>query len=87
MAEMIGLDFGSHSIKLVGLKRTSKGPFLTHLGIKEIPYGSDKEDANTVSEALRTLVSEVNLKTKKVNTLVRFPLLLLRYLVKAKIYY
>ncbi len=67
MAETIGLDIGSHSIKLVGLKMTSKGAFLTHIGIKEIPPGKDKEDVNTVSEILRTLVSEVGLKTKKVN--------------------
>jgi type IV pilus assembly protein PilM len=67
MPETIGLDIGSHSIKLVGLKMTSKGPFLTHAGIKEIPYGSDKENVNTVSEILRTLVSEVGLKTKKVS--------------------
>jgi type IV pilus assembly protein PilM len=66
MSETIGLDSGSHSIKLVGLKTTSKGPFLTYLGIKEIPYGSDKEDVNTISEILKTLVGEVGLKTKKV---------------------
>ncbi len=70
MAETIGLDIGSHSIKLVGLKMTSKGPFLTHAGIKEIPYGGNKEDVTTVSEILRTLVSEVGLKTKKVNVTV-----------------
>jgi type IV pilus assembly protein PilM len=67
MSETIGLDIGSHSIKLVGLKMTSKGPFLTCVGIKEIPPGKDKEDVNTISEILRTLVSEVGLKTKKVN--------------------
>jgi len=67
MAETIGLDIGSHSIKLVGLKMTSKGPFLTHAGIKGIPYGGNKEDVNTISEILRTLVSEVGLKTKKVS--------------------
>src|SRR4030042_721665 len=67
MAETIGLDIGSHSIKLVGLKMTSKGSFLTCVGIKEIPPGKDKEDVNTVSEILRTLVGEVGLKTKKVN--------------------
>ena len=26
MSETIGLDIGSHSIKLIGLKMTSKGP-------------------------------------------------------------
>ena len=67
MSETIGLDIGSHSIKLVGLKTTSKGPFLTHVGIKEIPPGGNKEDANYISEILKTLVSEVGLKTKKVS--------------------
>src|SRR4030042_3554968 len=68
--EMIGLDIGSHSIKLVGIKTTSKGPFLTCLGMKEIPPGKDKEDVNTFSEILRALVEEVGLKTKKVNLVV-----------------
>jgi len=67
MKETIGLDIGSHSIKLVDLKMTSKGPFLTCMGMKEIPYGTDKEDVNTFSEILKALVKEVGLKTKKVN--------------------
>lgn len=66
MPETIGLDIGSHSIKLVGLKTTSKGPFLTCLGMKKIPPGKGKEDVKTASETLRSLVSEVGLKTKKV---------------------
>jgi len=70
MAEYIGLDIGSHSIKLVGLKMTSKGPFLTCLGMKEIPPGKDKEDVKTASDTLRSLVDEVGLKTKKVNLVV-----------------
>jgi type IV pilus assembly protein PilM len=67
MKEMIGLDIGSHSIKLVGLKMTSKGPFLTCLGMKEIPPDKDKEDVNAISEILKALVKEVGLKTRKVN--------------------
>jgi type IV pilus assembly protein PilM len=67
MSQIIGLDIGSHSIKLVGLKMTSKGPFLTCVGMKEIPPGSGKEDINTFSEILKALVEEVGLKTKKVN--------------------
>jgi len=67
MAEMIGLDIGSHSIKLVVLKMTSKGPFLTHFWIKEIPPGRDKEDVGHVIEILKDLVVEVGLKTKKVS--------------------
>ena len=67
MTEMIGLDIGSHSIKLVGIKMTSKGPFLTCVGMKEIPPSKDKEDVNAISEILKALVTEVGLKTKKVN--------------------
>jgi type IV pilus assembly protein PilM len=70
MPEIIGLDIGSHSIKLIGLKMTSKGPFLTCVGMKEIPPGTDKEDVKTFSEILKALVEEVGLKTKKVNPVV-----------------
>jgi type IV pilus assembly protein PilM len=66
MAETIGLDIGSHSVKLVGIKMTSKGPFLTHAGIKEIPYSREKEDLNFISEAIKALFREVGLKPGKV---------------------
>ena len=66
MTEIIGLDIGSHSIKLVGLKMTSKGPFLTCAGIKEIPPGTDKEDVSHITEILKGLLIEVGLKSKKV---------------------
>src|SRR4030043_2051310 len=70
MPETIGLDIGSHSIKLIGLKITSKGPFLTCLGMKEIPPNKDKEDVKTFSEILKGLLEEVGLKTKRVNLVV-----------------
>jgi type IV pilus assembly protein PilM len=66
MAETIGLDIGSHSIKLVGLKMTSKGPFLTYVGMKEIPPGTDKEDVDKLSQILKALFKEAGLATKKV---------------------
>ncbi len=66
MAETIGLDIGSHSMKLVGLKKGSKGFFLTHLGWKRIPHGMDKEDIGSLSTLLRDLIAETNIKTKKV---------------------
>jgi len=67
MSETIGLDIGSHSIKVVGLKTTSKGPFLTFLGMKEIPHRTDKGDIHTISEILKGLLEEIGLKTKMVN--------------------
>lgn len=70
MQETIGLDIGSHSIKLVGLKMTSKGPSLTCIGMKEIPPDQKEQDVKAISGILKTLVEEVNLKTKKVNLVV-----------------
>ena len=66
MPETIGLDIGSHSIKLVGLKMTPKGPFLTRVGMKEIPPGTDKEDVDKLSQILKALFKEAGLETKKV---------------------
>ena len=73
MLETIGLDIGSHSIKLVGLQMTSKGPFLAHAGIKEIPYGEQREDPTFVSEAIKALFRETGLKPGKVNLTVSDP--------------
>lgn len=70
MPEMIGLDIGSHSIKLAGLKKTSKGPFLTCLGLKKIPQGIEKDDTPTLSILLKDLVEEIGIKTRKVRLMV-----------------
>jgi len=67
MPEIIGLDIGSHSIKLVGLKMTPQGPFLTRVGMKEIPPGTDKEDVDKLSQILKALFKEAGLETKKVS--------------------
>ncbi|MGB9715561.1 MAG: type IV pilus assembly protein PilM [Thermodesulfovibrionales bacterium] len=67
MSETIGLDIGSHSIKLVGIKMTSNGPVLTHAGIKKIPHIEDKEDINHISDTIKSLYREVGLKLGKVN--------------------
>ncbi len=64
MPETIGLDIGSHSIKLVGIKTTSKGPFLNHLEIRQIPYG--KNDVKEISEILIEMVRKAGLRTKRV---------------------
>jgi type IV pilus assembly protein PilM len=66
MTEIIGLDIGSHSIKLVGLKMTSKGPILTHAGIKKIPREVEGEDLNLISETIKSLYKEIGLKPAKV---------------------
>jgi len=63
----IGLDIGSHSIKLIGLKMTSKGPFLTHIGIKEIPHPENQKDVGYLSEVLKAFLREVGIKPGKVS--------------------
>jgi type IV pilus assembly protein PilM len=73
MSEMIGLDIGSHSVKLVGFKMTSKGPFLTRAGIKEIPYGREQEDLGFISEVIKALYREVGLNPGKVRLTVSGP--------------
>jgi type IV pilus assembly protein PilM len=67
MAETIGLDIGSHSIKVVGIQMNSKGPFLTHAGIKEIPYGEQRDDPTFISEAIKAVYREAGLNPGKVN--------------------
>ena len=66
-SETIGLDIGSHAIKLIGLKMTAQGPFLTQARVKEIPYGEQKEDVNFIAETLKALLREANLKPGKVS--------------------
>jgi len=66
MSEAVGLDIGSHSIKLVGINMTHKGPFLTHVGIKEIPHRVEKEDPGFVSEIIKAVYKEAGLKPGKV---------------------
>lgn len=67
MKELIGLDMGSHVIKMVVLKKTSKGPLLTQLGMKEIPLNIDPGDIPSMAYLLKSLAEEMGLKTKKVN--------------------
>lgn len=66
MPETIGLDIGSHSIKLIGLKMTAQGPLLTQARVKEIPRGEEKKDENFIAETLKALLREAGLKPGKV---------------------
>jgi len=70
MSEIIGLDIGSHSVKLVGFTMTSRGPFLTRAGVKEIPYGREKGDSSFISEVIKALFVELALKPGRVRVTV-----------------
>ncbi|MBM4330274.1 MAG: type IV pilus assembly protein PilM [Deltaproteobacteria bacterium] len=69
----IGLDIGSHSIKLTGFQMTSRGLFLTHAGIKEIPHGREEGDLNFIAEVTKALYREMDLPPGKVRLCVSGP--------------
>ncbi|MCZ6676884.1 MAG: type IV pilus assembly protein PilM [Candidatus Poribacteria bacterium] len=69
---VLGLDIGSHAIKLVEIKHTNKGPVITHVQSRSIPQVEDDEQdpAGATRETLHTLVDEAKLRGKRVVTAV-----------------
>jgi type IV pilus assembly protein PilM len=68
--QLIGLDIGSHSIKLVELEDTKKGRMLKNFGIIGLPQnaiveGSIKE-MEIVSSAIKNLLKHLKIKNKNV---------------------
>jgi len=59
----IGLDIGTHSIKLVELRRTRKGVFITNSAVKELPL---EASAGVITEKVKELFHEENIKSRKV---------------------
>jgi type IV pilus assembly protein PilM len=69
---LVGLDIGSHSIKLVEIEDTKKGKLLKNFGIIGLPQeaiveGSIKE-IEIVSSAIKTLYKNLKVKNKNVVT-------------------
>ena len=64
----IGLDIGSHSIKMVELKHSSKGVFLTNFAVKELPLQArgEKKSAGVIAQEVKKLFDEQNVKPRKV---------------------
>jgi len=71
----IGLDIGSHSIKLVELRHTAKGVFLINSVVKELP---PNPSADVVAESIKELVHEENIKARKVTIGVSGPQVAIR---------
>jgi type IV pilus assembly protein PilM len=70
--QLIGLDIGSHSIKLVEIDQGKKGLVLKNVGVIGLPpdaivEGSIKE-MELVASAIRTLFKNLRLKNKTVST-------------------
>lgn len=65
MADQIGIDIGSQVLKWVSLQTTSKGPFLTGLGMKEIPYHEGEDERTILRETLKHLLQEAPFPVKR----------------------
>ncbi|MGB9698216.1 MAG: type IV pilus assembly protein PilM [Thermodesulfobacteriota bacterium] len=62
---LIGVDLGSQTVKLVAFKIGERGPLLTHLAVKAIPWEEEK-DLSFGKEVLKAIFHEINLKPQKV---------------------
>lgn len=71
-SQIIGIDMGSHSIKLVQLQQKKNRYELMNVGIMPLPENTFEdgmtENPNLVSEALKQLISSEKVKTKYVVT-------------------
>ena len=81
---LVGIDIGTHSIKLVELKGTPAGWSLTKYAISEIPSGfieelSSEERRAVVTSALKSILSTARISTKKVATSVSGNAIIVRY--------
>ena len=66
----IGLDIGSHSIKICELAEAGKNMKLLSLGTAQLPQGAvedgELKDADVVAEIIKTLIQNLGIKSKKV---------------------
>ena len=69
---LVGLDIGSHSIKIVELKHLKHGFELKNFGIAQLPPEAIVDgvimDSAVVVESVRNLVSNLKLKNRNVST-------------------
>jgi len=70
--QLVGLDIGSHAIKLVEIEDTKKGRILKNFGIIGLPQDAIVEGAikemEIVSSAIKTLYKNMKIKNKNVVT-------------------
>jgi type IV pilus assembly protein PilM len=70
--QLIGLDIGSHSIKLVEINQGKKGMILKNFGIIGLPKDAIVEgtikEMEVVASAIRSLYKNLNIKNKNVAT-------------------
>ena len=66
----LGLDIGSHSVKVCEFAEVGKKRKLISLGTTQLPVGAVEDgelrDPEAVAEAIKTLIANLNIKSKKV---------------------
>jgi len=82
--ELVGIDIGTHSIKLVGLKGAPGRWSLAKYAISEIPVGSIEELSSeerkaVMTSTLRNMLSSTRIRTRKVATSVSGNAVIVRY--------
>jgi len=69
---LIGIDIGSHSIKIVEIDDSKTGMVLKNFGMIELPHDSIVEgsikEMEVVSSALKNLLTNLKIKNKNVAT-------------------
>ncbi len=67
---VVGIDIGSHAIKVCQLKRTSSGHAIMTLGSTVLPEGAVEDgtlnDPEVVSKAISDLFRNLKIKNKKI---------------------
>lgn len=67
---VVGVDIGSHAIKVCQLKRTGKGYTIVSLGSTVLPEGAVDDgtlyDSKLVGESISSLLSNLKIKNKKI---------------------
>ncbi len=77
----IGLDIGSHSIKLVEVRYTPKGVFLANSSVKELGLETRgvRSDVFAIAEKIKELFFDQNIKARKVTIGVSGPQVAIRH--------
>ncbi len=75
LPDHVGIDFGTHTVKVVELKNISSKPELANLGVQLTPKGvinsEERQDQKKLAEALKVLYA--NSKIKNVNVVMALP--------------
>lgn len=68
--QLVGVDIGSHSIKVVEIDQTKRGRFLKNFGVIGLPRNSIREgdivEMATVAEALKKLFKNLKIRNRNV---------------------